>query len=48
MKSSSEIFAVPYEVFQALDPVEKVIIRLQAQRGEVQILSKTDEQVSRA
>ena len=46
MKSSSEIFTVPSEVFELLDPVEKVIIRLQAQRGEVQILSKPDEQVT--
>ena len=28
-------FIVPYEVFQLLDPIEKIVIRAQAERGEV-------------
>lgn len=45
MKSSSEIFTVTAEVFELLDPIEKIIIRHQAERGEVRILSKPDEPV---
>ena len=37
-QSSDNIFVVPSEVFQALDPIEKIVIRAQAERGEVRIL----------
>jgi len=49
MKSecSSEIFTVPYEVFQLLDPVEKIVIRMQVERGEVKINEATESSVSK-
>lgn len=34
---SPGIFIVPREVFQLLDPLEKIVIRAQADRGEVLI-----------
>jgi len=34
---SSEKFIVPFEVFQLLDPLEKIVIKRQAERGEVKI-----------
>jgi|SRR5208337_622296 len=39
MRSTSDnIFVVPLEVFEALDPIERIVIRAQAERGEVRIL----------
>lgn len=38
MNLSSGVFEVPYEVFQLLDPLEKIVIRAQAERGEVRII----------
>ncbi len=38
LKSPGEIFTVPSEVFELLDPLEKIVIRKQAERGEVRIL----------
>ena len=38
MNQSSEVFIVPAEVFELLDPIEKIVIRRQAERGEVRIL----------
>jgi hypothetical protein len=32
------VFLVPAEVFAQLDPIEQIVIRAQAQRGEVRIL----------
>jgi len=48
MKSdgSSEIFVVPAEVFNLLDPVEKIVIRMQAARGEVRILGAPQQVIS--
>lgn len=38
MKSGNQgLFVVPYEVFQLLDPIEKIVIKRQAERGEVKI-----------
>jgi len=38
VNSPSEKFVVPYEVFELLDPIEKIIILKQADRGEVLII----------
>ncbi len=37
MSSTHEVFTVPFEVYQLLDPIEKIVIRAQAERGEVVI-----------
>jgi len=46
-KSSGNVFVVPAEVFELLDPIEKIVIRHQAERGEVQILSKPGAVISK-
>jgi len=38
MSSSAPVFIVPAEVFDRLDPIEKIVIQRQAERGEVKIL----------
>jgi hypothetical protein len=40
---SSEIFTVPAKVFELLDPLEKIIIRRQAERGEIRIADAPTE-----
>jgi hypothetical protein len=42
--TSNNIFIVPYEVFQALDPIEKIVIRAQEARGEVRIAGEPKEE----
>ena len=37
ISTSENLFVVPYEVFQLLDPLEKIVIKMQADRGEVKI-----------
>jgi CxxC motif-containing protein len=39
--SSSEKFIVPREVFDLLDPIEKIVIKAQAARGDVVITEAT-------
>ena len=34
---SDKPFVIPAEVFQLLDPIEKIVIQRQAARGEVRI-----------
>lgn len=45
MKSNlpSEIPNVPHEIFQLLDPIEQIVIRAQAARGEVMITGAPEE-----
>jgi hypothetical protein len=33
----TSVFVVPAEVFAQLDPIEKIVIRRQAERGEIKI-----------
>jgi hypothetical protein len=37
LSSSKEKLVIPYEVYQALDTIEKIVIRKQVERGEVRI-----------
>lgn len=45
MNSPSEVFIVPAEIFALLNPLEKVVIRRQAERGEVQILNAQESKL---
>ena len=42
----SSVFVIPAEVYELLDPIEKIVIRRQEERGEVRII--TDAQVVRS
>lgn len=39
---SPGIFIVPYEVFRLLDPIERLVIKSQAERGEVVITESSE------
>jgi hypothetical protein len=42
--SSAEKFVVPFEVFQALDPIERIVLREQARQGKVRIESANEKE----
>lgn len=43
MNSSAPVFVIPAEIFERLDPIEKIVIQRQAERGEVKILKASEE-----
>jgi ribosomal protein S8 len=43
IERGSQLFTVPAEVFAQLDPIEKIVIRRQADRGEVRIIEPAED-----